>query len=67
MRPATPKHRLHDSACPYCGEPFQAKRVFGVRMGQYDCGRCGQSFVLFRDSYRTTNGHPVAAWIGEPL
>jgi hypothetical protein len=67
MRPATPKHPKHDSACPWCGEPLMAARFLGRRMGEYMCARCKAGFALIGDRYFDLHGGHLAAWVGDPL
>lgn len=68
LKPATPRHPEHDSACPWCGEPFKAARVLGNKCGVYNCGRCNGGFFLLREKVYTADGtKPLTPWVGDPL
>lgn len=67
LKPATPRHPKHDSACPFCGEPFMAARFGGYRIGEYDCARCGGSFVIIAAHYYDLRANKLADWVGAPL
>lgn len=67
LKPATPKHAKHDSACPFCGEPFRAARFLGQRMGEYRCARCHGQFTLIVESYYDMQATRLPAWVGDPL
>lgn len=46
------KTKLHDNACPKCGERF--KRISGI----WRCNECG-----INKSYRLDDGRPREGWI----
>lgn len=66
MKPSTPKLPVHDSACPSCGEPFQAARFMGKKLGEYGCQRCRQRFQVIGETYYIA-GMKVLAWVGPAL
>jgi len=66
MKPPTPQHPKHDSACPYCGEPFKARKFLGFRLGDYSCGRCNGTFSIIGKTYYIA-GKMVPSWVGPPL